>query len=109
MADKIFRDYTQEELDLQYTNLVTDHDRETQQDLQARSEAFADARADKRDLAYGDDPDNRFDLYRAGPDPSPAIILPMEGNGNAAMPPCPLPGPKPQSRTTSRLSPARSR
>ena len=29
MTDKIFRDYTQAELDLQYTNLVTDHDRDT--------------------------------------------------------------------------------
>lgn len=75
MTEKIFRDYTHEELDLQYTNLVTDHDRETQQDLQARSAEFANHYADMRDLSYGDDPDNRFDLYRAGSDPKPAIIF----------------------------------
>ncbi len=75
MTDKIFRDYTQDELDLQYTNLVTDHDRDTQQDLQARSAAYADQHADARDLAYGDDPDNRFDLYSASTEPAPAIIF----------------------------------
>lgn len=75
MNDKIFLDYTQDELDLQYTNLVTDHDRESQQDLQARSAEYANHHADARDLKYGDDPDNRFDLYRAGSDPKPAIIF----------------------------------
>ncbi|MDA0787465.1 MAG: alpha/beta hydrolase [Proteobacteria bacterium] len=75
MTDKIYRDYTQEELDLQYTNLVTDHDRETQQALQARSADVANHDADARDLKYGNDPDNRFDLYRAGSDPKPAIIF----------------------------------
>ena len=87
MTDKIFRDYTQEELDLQYTNLVTDHDRETQQDLQARSGAYAGARADERDLAYGDDPADRFDLYRAAGTSNPAIIFAHGGQwqrGNAA-------------------------
>lgn len=88
MTDKIFRDYTQEELDLQYTNLVTDHDRETQQDLQARSGAFAEARRDENDLTYGEDADNRFDLYRAGDGPKPAIIFTHGGQwqrGNAAV------------------------
>jgi arylformamidase len=75
MSDKVFRDYTQEELDLQYTNLVTDHDMETQQDLQARSADFANHNADARDLRYGEDPDNRLDLYRAGADPKPAIVF----------------------------------
>lgn len=87
MTDKIFRDYTQEELNLQYTNLVTDHDWETQQDLQARSGAFAEIPADARDLSYGEDPDNRFDLYRAGSDPKPAIIFTHGGQwqrGSAA-------------------------
>lgn len=87
MTEKIFRDYTQEELDLQYTNLVTDHDRETQQALQTRSGAFADARADERDLAYGDHPADRFDLYRASGAANPAIIFAHGGQwqrGHAA-------------------------
>ncbi|MBS27979.1 MAG: hypothetical protein CL566_03510 [Alphaproteobacteria bacterium] len=75
MADKIFLDYTQEELDLQYTNLVTDYDKQTQQDLVARSGEVAEARASARDLSYRDDPDNRFDLYRAGAVANPAIIF----------------------------------
>jgi arylformamidase len=88
MTDKIFLDYTQEELDLQYTNLVTDHDRDTQQDLQTRSAEYANHHADARDLSYGDDPDNRFDLYRAGSDPKPAIIFTHGGQwqrGGAAV------------------------
>ena len=87
MTDKIFRDYTQAELDLQYTNLVTDHDRDTQQALQARSGAFAEARADARDLAYGDDPADRFDVYRATSTSNPAIIFAHGGQwqrGNPA-------------------------
>jgi arylformamidase len=87
MTDKIFRDYTQEELDLQYTNLVTDHDRETQQELQARSGVFAEARADEHGLAYGDDPADRFDLYRATGTSNPAIVFAHGGQwqrGNPA-------------------------
>lgn len=75
MAEKIFLNYTQEELDLQYTNLVTDHDKQTQQDLTARSAEIVEARVSARDLSYGDDPDNRFDLYRAGAAGNPAIIF----------------------------------
>lgn len=75
MTDKIFLDYTQDELDLQYTNLVTDHDKQTQQDLLARSTGVVEARASARDLSYGDDPDDRFDLYRAEGDANPAIIF----------------------------------
>ncbi len=87
MTAKIFRDYTQEELDLQYTNLVTDHDRETQQALQARSGAFAEARADARGLRYGDHSADLFDLYRASGAANPAIIFAHGGQwqrGNAA-------------------------
>lgn len=87
MSDKVFRDYTQEELDLQYTNLVTNHDRQTQQELQARSGAFADARADERGLSYSEDPADLFDLYRAPGDANPAIIFAHGGQwqrGHAA-------------------------
>lgn len=87
MTAKVFRDYTQEELDLQYTNLVTDRDRESQQALQARSAALADDRVDERGLPYGDHPADLFDLYRASGATNPAIIFAHGGQwqrGHAA-------------------------
>ncbi len=75
MSEKIYLDYTREELDAQYTNIANDHDAATQQRLQAHAADVAERLAPARDLPYGDHPKDRFDLYRADGGPSPVIVF----------------------------------
>lgn len=75
MTDKIYLDYTREELDAQYINVKTEADEATRQRLLAKSTDVAERLATSRDLPYGDNPSNRFDLYRADGAPSPVIVF----------------------------------
>lgn len=75
MSEKIYLDYTREELDAQYINVKTDADEATRTRLVTHSADVAERRAATRDLPYGDHPKDRFDLYRAAGDPAPVIIF----------------------------------
>lgn len=75
MTEKIYLDYTRDELDAQYTNVKNDADAATQKRLQSHSADVAERLATSRDLSYGDHPSNRFDLYRAEGPPGPVIVF----------------------------------
>ncbi len=74
MAEKVYLDYTREELDAQLTNIKTEADKETNERLQARSADAAGRLATQRGLPYGDHAGNAFDLYRAEGAPGPVIV-----------------------------------
>lgn len=75
MSEKIYLDYTRDELDAQYTNVKNEADAATQKRLQSHSAEVAERLATSRDLAYGEHPSDRFDLYRADGPPGPVIIF----------------------------------
>lgn len=74
MSDPIYRGYTRDELDLQYTNLVTERDKASLAALQARAQANVEKLAPERGIAYGPGEAQMFDFYRAG-DGAPALIF----------------------------------
>jgi arylformamidase len=65
MTEKIYRDYTREELDAQYTNLSSPEAEAALKAVRERSARNVAALAPERGLTYGPQPDQRFDLYRA--------------------------------------------
>ncbi|MEL0145017.1 MAG: hypothetical protein VW931_09995, partial [Alphaproteobacteria bacterium] len=73
MTEKIYLDYTREELDAQYMNIKTDADAQTRSNLHARSADVAARLRTAKDLSYGDHANDRFDLYRADGAPAPVI------------------------------------
>ena len=75
MREKIYLDYTREELDAQYINVKTDADEATRLRLVTHSADVAEHFAAARDLSYGDNPKDRFDIYRAEGGPAPVIIF----------------------------------
>jgi len=75
MTEKIYLDYTREELDAQYINVKTDADELTRQRLVTLSAEVAERLAIESDLAYSDHPNDRFDLYRADGPPGPVIVF----------------------------------
>lgn len=75
VKETVFLHYTQEELDAQYTNLATDADIATLEAVRTRAATCVTQLKPERDLRYGSDPDNRFDLYRADTEPAPAVIF----------------------------------
>ncbi|MBT5572142.1 MAG: alpha/beta hydrolase [Alphaproteobacteria bacterium] len=75
MTEAVYLDYTREELDAQYTNVKNDADAATQKRLQTHSADVAERLATKRDLSYGENPSNRFDLYCADGAPGPVIVF----------------------------------
>jgi arylformamidase len=66
MTEKLYRDYTREELDAQYTNLSSPAAEAALKAVRERSARNVTALAPERGLTYGPHPDQRFDLYRAG-------------------------------------------
>lgn len=72
---KIFGDYTREELDAQYTNVKSDRDKASLAAVRERAARNVAALKPQRGLAYGPDPDQRFDIYRAGETPGPGVLF----------------------------------
>ena len=75
MSEKIYLDYTRDELDDQYINVKTDADEATRVRLVTHSADVADRLAAARDLSYSEHPKDRFDFYRADGDAAPVIIF----------------------------------
>lgn len=75
MTGKIYRDYTREELDAQYTNLASPAERTELAAARERAARIVKDLAPERGLTYGPDPDQRFDLYRAGDAPGPGLLF----------------------------------
>jgi len=75
MTEKIYLDYTREELDAQYMNIKTDADAQTRSNLHARSADVAARLRTAKDLSYGGHANDRFDLYRADGAPAPVIVF----------------------------------
>lgn len=75
MSEKIYLDYTRDELDDQYINVKTDADEATRIRLVTHSAAVADRLATARDLSYSEHPKDRFDFYHAEGGPAPVIIF----------------------------------
>ncbi len=65
MTDKIYRGYTRQDLDAQYTNLSSPEAEAALAAVRARSAQNVTALAPERGRTYGPHPDQRFDLYRA--------------------------------------------
>ena len=88
MAETVYRDYTREELDKQYSNFLQEGAETTHQEATARCLANRDALSPETVIAYGAHADEVFDLYRADAPGAPAIIYMHGGQwqkGDAAM------------------------
>ncbi len=66
MTEKIYRGYTRQQLDAQYTNLSSPAAEAALKAVRERSARNVAALAPERGTSYGPAPDQRFDLYRAG-------------------------------------------
>ncbi len=75
MTEKIYGDYTREELDAQYTNLSSPEAEAALAAVRERSERNVATLAPERGLTYGSHPDQRFDLYRTGDGNSPGLLF----------------------------------
>ncbi len=75
MAEKIYRDYTREQLDAQYTNLSSPEAEAALKAVRERSARNIAALAPERGLTYGSQPDQRFDLYCAGESDGPGLLF----------------------------------
>ena len=75
MSEKIYLDYTRDELDDQYINVKTDADEATRIRLVTHSAAVADRLATARDLSYSEHTKDRFDFYHAEARPAPGLIF----------------------------------
>lgn len=75
MTEKIYRDYTREELDAQYTNLSSPEAEVALAAVRERSARNVAALAPERGLTYGPHPDARFDLYRAAESDCPGLLF----------------------------------
>ncbi len=73
MPDPIYRGYTREELDLEYTNLVSEESKASAAAMQDHAARNLESLDPVRAIPYGDDPAASFDLYRAG-DGAPAML-----------------------------------
>lgn len=88
MADIVYRDYTREELDKQYSNMLQEGAEASLEEATARCLANHDTMAPETGIAYGDHPDQVYDLYRAPSPAAPALIYMHGGQwqkGDAAM------------------------
>ncbi len=65
MTDTIYRDYTREQLDAQYTNVSSPAAEAALAAVRDRSARNVATLSPERGLTYGPKPDQRFDLYRA--------------------------------------------
>lgn len=74
MSDFVYANYTQEELDAQYTNIASPEAEAAANAVRARAAANVEKLQPERGIAYGSDEDQCFDLYRAG-DGAPAVIF----------------------------------
>ena len=75
MSEKIYRGYTREQLDAQYTNLSSPEAEAALKAVRERSARNVAALAPERGLTYGPQPDQRFDLYRASGGDGPGLLF----------------------------------
>ena len=75
MTEKIYRDYTRQELDAQYTNVSSPAAEAALAAVRERSARNVAKLVPERGLTYGSQPDQRFDLYRAGADTCPGLLF----------------------------------
>lgn len=75
MAEKIYRDYTREQLDAQYTNLSSPAAEAALAAVRQRSARNVAALKPQRGLTYGPLPDQRYDLYRASEATGPGLLF----------------------------------
>jgi arylformamidase len=88
MTDIVYRDYTREQLDAQYSNMLQDGAEASLAEATARCLANREKLEPQVGIAYGDHPDQVYDLYRADTPNAPAIIYMHGGQwqkGDAAM------------------------
>ena len=75
MTEKVYRDYTREELDAQYTNLSSPEAAAALAAVRERSARNVAALAPERGMTYGPHPDQRYDLYRAADGENPGLLF----------------------------------
>jgi arylformamidase len=74
MTEKIYRDYTREELDRQYSNFLQEGAQEANDAATARCKRNFETLKPEAGIAYGSRAGQAFDLYRAGSAAAPAIV-----------------------------------
>jgi arylformamidase len=74
MSDPIYRGYTREQLDAQYTNLTSDAAKAAAAAMQDQAKRNLETLKPQRGLSYGPGPERVFDLYRADKG-APALIF----------------------------------
>lgn len=80
-AEKVFKDYTQEQLDMQYNNRerISNH-AEIMGSLAKRGTVYANSIPYHPDIAFGDDPDEVLDVYPASNgDPDAPVMIYFHG------------------------------
>ena len=88
MAETVYRDYTREELDRQYSNFLQEGAEAAHEEATARCLENHAAMKPETGIGYGPAADQVFDLYRAGSGTAPAILYMHGGQwqkGDAAM------------------------
>ena len=75
MSNKIYLDYTRDELDAQYTNVSSPAAEAALAAVRERSARNVAELVPERALTYGSEPDQRFDLYRATGNDCPALLF----------------------------------
>lgn len=75
MAKAIYRGYTREELDRQYSNFLQEGAQEAYDAASARAIRNATTLVPRRDIGYGPAAGQTFDLYHPGSGSAPAIIF----------------------------------
>jgi arylformamidase len=74
MTDTIYRNYTREQLDAQYTNVSSPAAKAALKAVQARAAENVAKLKPERGISYGEDEDQCFDLYCAG-NSAPTILF----------------------------------